>query len=337
MKAFLTGASGFVGSHVRSALVERGVAVQCLVRASSPRANLEDVEPANLVEGDLRDPESLARAIDGCDTVFHCAADYRLFVRRPGEMYATNVEGTRNVLRAAHLAGVDRVVYTSSVGALGLEADGSPADETTPVSIDSMLGHYKRSKYLAERVAEDWVGRGLPVVIVNPSTPIGDRDVKPTATGRVILDFLNRRTPAFVDTGLNWVDVRDVAIGHLRAAERGRIGEKYILGNQNLSLEGIFHKLARITGLPAPRVNLPHWIPLTVAALSTGWARLTGGEPRVPLDGVRLSRYKMYFDPAKAVRELDLPQTPIDDALARAVDWFRGRGYVVRGPLAVSR
>ena len=336
MKAFLTGASGFVGSHVRSVLVERGVEVRCLVRASSPRANLEDVEPGDLIEGDLRDPEALARAVEGCDTVFHCAADYRLYVRDPGEMYATNVEGTRNVLAAAHRAGVERVVYTSSVGALGLEPDGSPADESTPVSIDDMLGHYKRSKFLAERVAEEWAGRGLPVVIVNPSTPIGDRDVKPTATGRVILDFLNRRTPAFVDTGLNWVDVRDVAIGHLRAAERGRVGEKYILGHRNLSLEGLFGKLARLTGLAAPRVRLPHWVPLTAAAVSTGWARLTGGEPRVPLDGVRLSRHKMYFDPSKAVRDLGLPQTPIDEALQRAVDWFQRHGYVVRGPLAVK-
>ncbi len=328
MKAFLTGASGFVGSHLRAVLAEHGAEPRCLVRASSPRRNLEGLDDGELVDGDLRDSDSVARALDGCDTVFHCAADYRLFVRDPSEMYASNVDGTRNVLRACHQAGVRRVVYTSSVGALGLRPDGAPADETTPVSLDDMLGHYKRSKYLAERVAEEWAGRGLPVVIVNPSTPIGDRDVKPTATGRVVLDFLNRKTPAFVDTGLNWIDVRDVAIGHLRAAERGRPGEKYILGHRNLSLEEIFRMLARITGLPAPRVRLPHWIPLVFAALDTGWARLSGGEPRVPLDAVRLSRHKMYFDASKAVRELGLPQTPIEDALRRAVAWFQDNGYV---------
>ena len=328
MKAFLTGASGFVGSHLYTTLRASGAQVRCLVRSSSPRRNLEGIPGEELVEGDLREPDSLARALEGCDTVFHCAADYRLFVPDPGEMYASNVEGTRNVLRAAHSAGVERVVYTSSVGALGLNADGSPADEKTPVSIDDMLGHYKRSKYLAERVADEWVQKGLPVVIVNPSTPIGDRDVKPTATGRVVLDFLKRKTPAYVDTGLNWVDVRDVAVGHLRAAESGTVGERYILGNRNLGLLEIFELLAEITGLAAPRVRLPHWIPLTVAALDTTRARLFGGEPRVPLDGVRLSRHKMYFDASKAVRDLGLPQTPVPQALERAVAWFRDNGYV---------
>ena len=330
MRALLTGASGFVGSHVRSALADRGAEVRCLVRASSPRTNLEGLDEAELVVGDLRDRESLVRAIEGCDTLFHCAADYRLYVREPEQMYASNVQGTRNVLRAAAEAGVDRVVYTSSVGALGLHADGTPADEATPVTIDDMVGHYKRSKYLAERVAEEWAERGLPVVIVNPSTPIGDRDVKPTATGRVIVDFLRRKTPAFVDTGLNWVDVRDVAVGHLLAAERGQPGQRYILGHRNLSLEELFRRLARITGLRAPRVRLPHWIPLAAAAVDTGLARLTGGEPRVALDAVRLSRYKMYFDSSRAVRELGLPQTPIDDALERAVEWFWDHGYAAR-------
>ncbi len=315
---------------MRTALIDRGAEVRCLVRASSPRKNLEGLDESELVVGDLRDRASIARALDGCDALFHCAADYRLYVREPEEMYASNVEGTRNVLRAASAAGVGKVVYTSSVGALGLRHDGQPADETTPVSIDDMVGHYKRSKYLAERVAEEWVERGLPVVIVNPSTPIGDRDVKPTATGRVILDFLRRKTPAFVDTGLNWVDVRDVALGHLLAAERGRPGDKYILGHRNLSLEEIFRRLERLTGLAAPRVRLPHWIPLAAAAVDTGWARLTGGEPRVPIDAVRLSRYKMYFDPSKAVRELGLPQTPIDEALRRAVEWFWDNGYAER-------
>jgi dihydroflavonol-4-reductase len=311
-----------------TALLDEGAEVRCLVRSSSSRRNLEGSEAAEVVTGDLRDPSSVARALEGCDTVFHCAADYRLFVRDPQEMYRSNVDGTRNVLRAAADAGVSKVVYTSSVGALGLNADGSPADETVPVTLEDMLGHYKRSKFLAERVADEFAADGLPVVIVNPSTPIGDRDVKPTATGRVILDFLNRKTPAYVDTGLNWIDVKDVARGHLLAAERGRHGEKYILGNENLSLLGIFERLERLTGLSAPRVRLPHWVPLTVAAIDTGWARLTGGEPRVALDGVRLSRYKMYFSADKAVRELGLPQTPIDEPLARAVEWFRENGYV---------
>ncbi len=335
MKVFLTGASGFVGSHVRDALVARGDQVRCLVRTTSPRTNL--VTDDEWVEGDLTDADGVARAIDGCGAVYHCAADYRLYVPDPETMYASNVEGTRNVLRGAQLAGVDRVVYTSSVGALGLLADGSPADESTPVTIDDMVGHYKRSKYLAERVAQEWAERGVPVVIVSPSTPIGDRDVKPTATGRVILDFLNRQTPAFVDTGLNWVDVRDVAQGHLLAEQHGAPGECYILGNENLSLEAIFGKLATITGLAAPRVKLPHWIPLAVARVDTSWARLTGGEPRVPLDGVKLSRHKMYFDSTKAVRELGIPRTPVDDALRRAVDWFVEHGYVTRGPLADGR
>lgn len=328
MRAFLTGASGFVGSHIRGALIENGARVRCLVRKSSPATNLEGVPRDEQIVGDLREPSGIARALEGCDTVFHCAADYRLYVRDPDAMYASNVNGTRNVLQAAAMAGVDKVVYTSSVGALGLTGDGSPADETTPVSLDDMVGHYKRSKYLAEREAEAWAAKGLPVVIVNPSTPVGDRDVKPTATGRVILDFLNRRTPAYVDTGLNWIDVRDVARGHLLAAQSGAIGEKYILGHRNLSLRAILEMLAEITGLAAPRVKLPHWIPLTFAALDTGWARLTGGEPRVPLDGVRLSRYKMYFDSSKAVRELGLPQTPVEEALARAVHWFNEHGYV---------
>ncbi len=327
MKAFLTGATGFVGGHLLAALLEGGAEVRCLVRATSPRRNLagRDVDVAT---GDLRDYDGLRRALEGCDAVFHCAADYRLYTRRPEEMYASNVAGTRNVLRAAADAGVSRVVYTSSVGALGLEPGGGAASETTPVTIDDMVGHYKRSKFLAERVAEEWAAKGLPVVIVNPSTPVGDGDLKPTATGRVILDFLNRRTPAYVETGLNLIDVRDVAAGHLLAAEKGRAGEKYILGNRNMSLLEIFETLSRLTGLPAPRWKLPHWVPLAAAAVDTSIARLRGSEPTVPLEAARLARYKMYFNAGKAVRELDLPQTPVEEALHRAIDWFRDNGYV---------
>jgi dihydroflavonol-4-reductase len=329
MQALLTGGSGFIGGHVLAALLGSGAQVRCLVRQDSPRRNFagRDVE---LFVGDLRDPAALERAATGCDAVFHCAADYRFFARNTQELYDTNVGGTRHVLEAAARAEVDRVVYTSSVGALGLHADGSPADESTPVSLDDMVGHYKRSKFLAQRVAEEWAGRGVEVVIVNPSAPIGEGDLKPTATGKVILDFLTRRVPAFVDTGLNLVDVRDVAAGHLLAFERGESGESYILGHQNLTLAEIYQLLSQITGLPAPRVELPHWIPLTVAALDTGVSRLLRREPTVALEAVRLSRYRMFFDSSKAVRELGLPQTPVVEPLRRAVDWFRENGYVER-------
>lgn len=326
MRAFVTGASGFVGGHLVRALLARGDEVRCLVRPVSRRL-LEGL-PVEVIEGDLTDPDSVRRAIAGAEAVYHCAADYRLYVPDPARMYAANVEGTRNVLRAAAEADVRRVVYTSSVGALGLTADGTPADETTPVGLEDMVGHYKKSKYLAEREAEAWVGRGLPVVIVNPSTPIGERDVKPTATGRLVLDFLRGRIPAYVDTGLNLVDVRDVAAGHILAMERGRVGERYILGNRDMTLKAVLETLAAIAGLPAPRVRVPHWVPLAVAAVDTGIARMRGGSPRFELDAVRLSRKKMYFSAGKAVRELGLPQTPIEEPLRRAVAWFRTQRYV---------
>ena len=327
MKALLTGASGFIGGHLLQVLLEAGAEVRCLVRESSPRRNLEN-HPVEIALGDLRDAASLERATAGCEAVYHCAADYRFYAADSRELYDSNVEGTRNVLLAAAKAGVGKVVYTSSVGALGLNADDSPADETTPVGLEDMVGHYKRSKYLAERVAEQWAAKGLPVVIVNPSAPVGDGDLKPTATGKMILDFLNRKTPAFVDTGLNLVDVRDVALGHLLAAEKGKVGEKYILGNQDMTLQEIFQTLSEITGLPAPKVQLPHWIPTAFAAIETGFSRLVGRQPQVPLEAVKLARYRMFFDPSKAVRELGLPQTPVEKPLARAVDWFRENGYV---------
>lgn len=329
MKVLLTGGTGFIGGHLLRVLLDSGAEVRCLLRSTSPRRNLEGAT-VETVEGDLRDADSLRRAVRGCAVVYHCAADYRFFSRDPRELYESNVEGTRNALQAAFAEGVDRVVYTSSVGALGLNKDGSPADETTPVGLDDMVGHYKRSKFLAERVAEQWAAKGLPVVIVNPSAPVGDGDLKPTATGKMILDFLNRKVPAFVDTGLNLVDVRDVAQGHRLAAEKGRVGEKYILGNQDMTLEQIFRTLSRITGLPAPRIKLPHWLPLAVAAMDTGISRALRRTPKVPLEAVRLARYRMFFDPGKAVRELGLPQTPIPEALARAVTWYRDNGYVRR-------
>lgn len=329
MKVFLTGATGFIGGHLLRALLEAGADVRCLVRAHSVPRNLDGLE-VEVVTGDLRDAGSFRAALESCEMAFHCAADYRLYSRNPDELYASNVEGTRNLLQAASEAGAKRVVYTSSVGALGLHPDGTPADEETPVALEDMVGHYKRSKFLAERVADEWVEKGLPVVIVNPSTPVGEADLKPTATGQMIVDFLNRKTPAYVDTGLNLVDVHDVALGHVRAAEKGRIGERYILGNRDMSLKEIFQTLGRLTGLPAPSLKVPHWLPLGWAAIDTGFSRLVGRTPRVPLEAVRLSRYRMYFDPSKAVRELGLPQTPIEEPLQRAVDWFRAHGYVTR-------
>ncbi len=279
-------------------------------------------------EGDLRDRSSLDKALRDVGVLYHVAADYRLWSRDPEELYRANAGGTENILAAAAKAGVSRVVYTSSVGALGLNADGSPADERTHVERDAVVGHYKKSKFDAERVAEAWAARGLSVVIVNPSTPVGERDVKPTPTGQLVVDFLNRRMPAYVDTGLNLVDVRDVAAGHLLAAENGRPGEKYILGNENLTLKEILEMLARVTGLPAPRLRLPHAIPLAVAAVDTLVASLTGKAPRVSLESVRMSRHRMFFDSSKAVRELGLPQSPVEEALVRAVAWFRENGYV---------
>ena len=323
----VTGGTGFVGTHVVRALLARGRPVRCLVRPQSRRENLEGLS-VEIAEGDVTDPASLAQAIAGIATLYHCAADYRLWARDPGELQRANVEGTDNVLKAAAAARVARVVYTSSVGALGLTPDGTPADETTPVSRADVVGNYKKSKFDAERVAEAWAGRGLPVVIVNPSTPVGERDVKPTPTGQMIVDFLNRRLPAYVDTGLNLVDVRDVAQGHLLAAEKGRIGEKYILGNRDMTLKEILETLARLTGLPAPRIRLPHAVPLAAAAAATWAAHLTGRPPRVSLESVRMSRHRMFFDAGKAVRELGLPQTPVEDALGRAVAWFRENGYV---------
>lgn len=330
MKVLVTGATGFVGWHLVDALLAHGDEVRCLSRPATARL-LEGLS-IEVCPGDLTDLESLRRAVQGVEGVYHCAADYRLYVRDPAAMYAANVEGTRKVLQASAEAGVRRVVYTSTVGALGCAANGNPADETTPVAFADMVGHYKKSKYLAERVAEEWSAKGLPLVIVNPSTPVGDRDIKPTATGRMILDFLKGKIPAYVDTGLNLVDVKDVAAGHVLAMERGRPGEKYILGHRDMPLKEILESLASIAGLPAPRFRVPHWLPLAIAAADTTFARMRGGAPRFELDAVRLSRKRMYFRPDKAVRELGMPQTPVERALERAVDWFRREGYV--GPRA---
>ncbi|MGH9442578.1 MAG: hopanoid-associated sugar epimerase [Thermoanaerobaculia bacterium] len=323
----VTGGTGFLGAHVVRALLRRGEPVRCLVREASPRRNLDGLS-VELAVGDLNDPGSLARAFRGATVLYHCAADYRLFARNPREIFRTNVAGTENVLRAAAEAGVARVVHTSSVGTLGRGRGAQPADETTPVSRREMIGAYKASKFDAERVAEEWARRGLPVVIVNPSTPVGELDAKPTPTGRILVDFLNCRMPAYVDTGLNLIDARDAAEGHLLAAERGRAGEKYILGNRNMTLKEIFDSLSSFSGIPSPRVRLPSWVPIAVGALDTAVARLSYREPRVSLDSARMSRHRMYFDPGKAVRELGLPQSSVEAALERAVKWFRDNGFV---------
>ena len=327
MLAFLTGATGFVGSHVARALSDQGADLRLLVRANSNLKNVEDIK-AELVTGDLRDPASLEKGIDGCEVVFHVAADYRLWVRDPDEMYRSNVEGTRAILEAARKNRVRRVVYTSSVATMGFTSNGKPADENSPVSLDNMIGPYKRSKFKAEQVAIEAARAGQDVVIVNPSTPVGECDIKPTPTGRIVVDFLKRKFPAYVDTGLNLVDVKECALGHISALEKGRSGERYILGGENLTLKQILDKLASITGLPSPTIRVPY-----VLALATGvvdeivTGRIRGREPRATIDAVRMGRKKMFVSSAKAERELGWKRAPVDDALRRAADWFRANGY----------
>jgi dihydroflavonol-4-reductase len=326
--AFLTGGSGFVGSHVARLLVQDGARVRCLVRPSSRKAELQALG-VDLREGDVRDAASVRAAMSGADVVFHCAADYRL----EGDLTAmadTNVAGTDNVMRAAFEVGARRVVHTSSVATLVPSKDGAPVDEAARATVDDVVSAYKRSKVQAERLTEAWAQQGLPVVIVNPSTPVGEGDSKPTPTGQLIVDFLNGRMPAYVDTGLNLVDVRDVARGHLLAAERGRPGASYILGNTNLGLREILQLVGRAVGRPAPRLRLPIWLPLAYAHVETPLARLLGRTPRVPLDGVRMAKRKMFFDAGKAVRELGVPQSPVGPALERAVAWFFANGFVRR-------
>lgn len=324
-RSFVTGATGFVGAHVARKLVARGDQVIALVRPSSNLALLDGL-PIETVTGDLRDPDSLIAPTQGVDELYHVAADYRLWARDPRDIYRSNVEGTRNVLEAAAKQHVPKVVYTSTVGCLGIPKDGSSGDETTPVSRDDLVGHYKKSKYDAEQIALEYAGNGLGVVIVNPSTPVGPGDIKPTPTGKMIVDFLRGKMPGYVDTGLNLVAVEDVAEGHLLAAERGRVGEKYILGNQNLTLREILAMLADITGRKPPTVRIPHWVALAASAVDTAVSRVRGVEPGVPLEAVLMSRKRMFFSADKAVRELGLPQSPVKDALAGAVEWFRRNG-----------
>jgi len=326
----VTGATGFVGSHVARKLVKRGERVRVLTRSQSSGKLLEGLT-AERVIGDLTDPASLQVALTGCKRVYHVAADYRLWVADPNVLYRNNVEGTRNLLEAAKGAGVERVVYTSTVGALGFTSNGTPANEETPVSLHDMIGHYKRSKFLAEKEALAFAKAGLPIVVVNPSTPIGIGDIKPTPTGQIFVEFLNRRMPAYVETGLNLVDVEDVAEGHLLAMEKGRIGERYILGNRNLTFKEILKILAELTGLPAPKVRLPRPVAMVLGGLSSGVAWFSKRPPRIPIEAVRMARKKMFFDATKAVEELGLPQTPIEEACVKAVGWFRANGYVQGG------
>jgi len=331
MKAFVTGATGFLGSHVARVLAEHGAELRLLVRPTSDLRNVEDLN-AERVPGDLRDAASIEKAISGCDVVFHVAADYRLWVRDPEAMYRSNVEGTRSLLEAALKQHVRRAVYTSSVATMGFASNGHAhehlTDEQSPVALADMIGHYKRSKFMAEQAAIEAAKSGVDVVIVNPTTPMGERDLKPSPTGRIVVDFLKRKFPAYVETGLNLVDATECARGHIQALEKGRTGERYILGGENLTLKQILDKLAAITGLKSPTVKLPY-----AFALATGFVdemvtgRLFGREPRATIDAVRMGRKTMFVSSAKAERELGWRMVPVDGALRRSVEWFRVNGY----------
>jgi dihydroflavonol-4-reductase len=322
VRALVTGATGFVGSAVARRLLRDGHQVRVLARAGSDRRNLQGLA-VEVVEGDLTRPASLLPACEGCDALFHVAADYRLWAPDPDDLYRANVEGTRAILAAAKAAGVPRIVYTSSVAVLGIPKDGTPGSETTPVTVDDMIGHYKRSKFLAEEVAREFAADGLPVVIVNPSTPIGPHDIKPTPTGRVVRDAMLGKLPAYVDTGLNIVHVEDVAEGHWLAFERGVVGERYVLGGYNLSLREVLTEIADIAGRSPPKVRLPHGVVMPIAYVSEAWARLTGMNPIATVEEVRMSKKRMFFTSAKAERELGYSARPARKALEDAVRWFQ--------------
>jgi dihydroflavonol-4-reductase len=327
MKAFITGATGFVGSHVARALAEQGADLRLLVRTTSRTDNIAGLR-AEIAPGDLRDAASLKSAMSGCDFVFHVAADYRLWVRDPEEMYRSNVEGTRVILEAARESGARRVIYCSSVATMGFTDDGRMADEHSPVALSDMIGHYKRSKFMAEQIALEAGRNGANVVVVNPTTPVGESDIKPTPTGRIIVDFLNRKFPAYVDTGLNLADVKEVARGHLLAMEKAVPGERYILGGENLTLKQILDKLAALTGLPSPTAKVPHAVALGFAVLDQFFTGIVmRKEPRATMDAVRMGRKKMFASSAKAERELGYRIVPVTEALERAVRWFQEHGY----------
>jgi dihydroflavonol-4-reductase len=327
LKALVTGSTGFLGAHVARVLAEQGAELRLLVRSTSDLRNIEGLK-ADRVTGDLRSAPSLEKAVSGCEVVFHVAADYRLWVKDPEQMYHSNVEGTRSLLEAARKNGIRRVVYTSSVATMGFTSNGTVADEESPVGLSDMIGHYKRSKFMAEQVAVEAARSGQEVIIVNPSTPIGEMDIKPTPTGRIVVDFLKKKFPAYVETGLNLVDATECARGHILALEKGRRGERYILGGENLTLKQILDKLSAITGLPSPRVRVPYLVALATGVVDemvTG--RLRGKEPRATIDAVRMGRKKMFVSSAKAERELGWNIVAVDGALRRAAAWFRAKGY----------
>jgi dihydroflavonol-4-reductase len=331
MTSLVTGAAGFVGSHVARQLVDAGDSVRVLVRKNSNLQSLENIA-AERFEGDLRDVESLDRAMRGVRRVFHVAADYRLWARNPAEIYASNVDGTRQLFEAAARAGVERIVYTSTVATMAVpQAGENLPNEETKASLEQMIGHYKRSKFLAEMEAQKAAAAGVPVVIVNPTTPVGPGDWKPTPTGRIIVDFLNGKMPAYVDTGLNVVAVEDVAAGHLLAAASGKVGERYILGGRNMMLKNILESLAKITGRPAPRVRIPHSIALAAGYADEWFSKLVGREPQIPVEGVKMSRHRMFVESDKAARELGYAAQPVEAALERAVKWYEANGYIRAG------
>lgn len=328
MKAFITGATGFIGGNLARLLLADGHQVRALVRPDSDRRNLNGLL-LEIVVGDLNNPQQLAEQIAGCEVVFHVAALYSLWEQDRAAIYRANVTGTENILRAAQQTPVKRFVHTSSVAAIGVPPAGTSATEATQTNVEALVSDYKKSKFLAEQAALQAAQDGLDVVIVNPSTPIGAYDVKPTPTGEIILRFLQNRMPAYVHTGLNLIDVEDVARGHILAWQKGRTGERYILGNRNLTLQGMLQQLATITGNPAPKFAVPHILPLAVAFIDEKiLARYFGKTPQVSYSSVQMSQHAMYYDSSKAVRELGLPQSPIDGAIEKAVRWFRGNGYV---------
>jgi len=326
-RALVTGATGFIGCHVAKALREKGLAVRALVRNSSDTAFLAalDVEPAT---GDIRDYGAVLKAMKGCDQVYHVAADYRLWVPDPETMYAINVQGTVNVMQGAMEGNVAKVVYTSTVGILAPATGSKQGSEETPARFQDLAGHYKRSKFLAEEEVQKFIAKGLPVVIVKPTAPIGAMDRKPTPTGKIIVDFLNGRMPAYLDTGLNFVDVEDVAEAHVLASESGTVGESYILGNENITLKEFLHLLARLTGKKPPQWKLPYAPVLCIAFIDQAFSRLCGKKaPAIPLDGVRMARHYMFFDCSKAVQKLGMAQSPVEKAAQSAIEWFRRSGY----------
>jgi dihydroflavonol-4-reductase len=325
MQALVTGATGFIGRHVANLLIKNKFRVKCLVRKTGRLGDLAVQEAVQEVVGDLRDPVSLRQATADCDAVFHVAADYRLWAQNPAEMYDSNVQGTRNLLEASEKA--RRIVYTSTVGCIGVPPGGI-GDETQPITLAEMSGHYKRSKFMAEQIALEKARAGQPIVIVNPTAPVGEYDVKPTETGKIIVDYISRKMPAYIDTGLNFVDVHDVALGHWLAWEKGTVGERYILGRENLSLSQLFDLLQVISGIPRPKTKMPYSVAYGAGWASTLWASVTGQPPRVPLDAVKMAKKKMFVNHAKAQQQLGYQPRPIEEALTRAVDWFRQNGYV---------